>query len=141
MAATLLMFCVATPAGAEEVTFYFQGVLTEDGGFSPACGGLLGGGTSFTGSFTFESTTPDIHPAPQQSIHPQAIVAASLELDGVAYDLVDGAIQFQDDYSTDASLCGGALHDQLSYSVNVTTRCAQTHLPSPSPASIAVAVW
>jgi len=104
-----------TPSQAEEITFYYQGALTQDGTLPAGCGGFVGAGTSFLGSLTFETTTPDVHPAPQQAIHERAIVASSLELLGVAYGHAgNGSMQFQDGYNVGGE-CGGALHDQLNF--------------------------
>ncbi|NNF08372.1 MAG: hypothetical protein HKN21_16545 [Candidatus Eisenbacteria bacterium] len=125
--ALLFLISLAHQSGAAEVTFYFEGTTTQAGDLPTACGGFVPSGSSISGSITLETTIPDLHPAPQQSIHPGAIVASSLQIGSNGFNHAsDGSLQFQDQYNVTGD-CGGALHDQLNFSPSVSgVSCSAT---------------
>ncbi len=118
---------VVTPARAADITFHFQGQLVSGGTLPAGCGGAQASGTPFGGSLTYRTTSPDLHPAPQQAVHPGAVVGATLQLDGVVYGMTGtGSMQFQNGYNVTGH-CGGALHDQLNFYFDVVSgSCAET---------------
>jgi hypothetical protein len=58
----MVLGCWVSPAWAEEVTFAFSGHITGLSGDVGFLGGTIPVGTPFSGSYKFESTTPDATP-------------------------------------------------------------------------------
>jgi hypothetical protein len=70
-----------SPTWAEEATFAFSGHITRLSGDVGFLGGTIPLGTPFSGSYTFESTTPDAEPAdPTVGFYDGALRAFSVQV-------------------------------------------------------------
>ncbi|MGB2985015.1 MAG: PEP-CTERM sorting domain-containing protein [Phycisphaerae bacterium] len=81
----VLMALVGT-ARASPVTFEFAGEITSVLDDEDFLGGAVTVGSPFSGSFTFESTTPDSYPgSPWSAAYPDAITAISGQIGGIPF--------------------------------------------------------
>lgn len=98
----LVTIAIAAPARATLVTWAFEGDITY---VSDRDGILLGQvniGDTFSGSYTFESTTPDSEPHPRVGLYLQAMTELSGQVGGVPFSALpgfDSSIDIRDDSS------------------------------------------
>src|SRR5262245_22033261 len=73
------------------VTFQFAGVVTQDPLLDPndPFAGSIAAGTSFSGSYTFESTTPDADPTPNAGSYTSSPGTLSVTIGGNPFSAVD----------------------------------------------------
>lgn len=86
LAGMFFCLCVNTPVGAGPITFEFAGEVTFIGDEDNVLGDGVSLGSPFSGSFTFESTTPDVDPSQQlRAIYEDTITDVSGLLADLAF--------------------------------------------------------
>ncbi len=95
--------CVLAPlARAGPVTFEFAGEVTRVVDSDDLLQGVVTVGSPFSGSYTFESKTPDSDPNPRRGIYDDSILGLSGHVARLPFDLRPGAatrIELRDEYS------------------------------------------
>ena len=76
--AALLTAAAVLPASAAPVTFYFQGEVTAVDDADDVLHGIIHVGEVFTGTYVFESTTPDINIAPGVGVYRESAPPAGI---------------------------------------------------------------
>lgn len=75
----------AAPARGTPVTWSFKGEITSVTDFANVLGGAVSVGTTFFGSLTFESSTPDSNPDPSFSSFQSALIDFSGSVGGIPF--------------------------------------------------------
>ena len=76
----VLLLFIAIPAFATPVTFFFTGRVVSDA--INGCGGLVNCGV-VTGTYTFDTATPDLNPDPTEGLY--AVTNVTFSIDGVPF--------------------------------------------------------
>ncbi|MCB9849737.1 MAG: hypothetical protein H6817_03440 [Phycisphaerales bacterium] len=90
----IMAFACAGVAQATPVTFAFEGDITFVSDRDGILGGQVNVGDTFSGSYTFESTTPDSEPHPRFGYYDDAISQIDGQAGGVPFSSPSGSTSY-----------------------------------------------
>ena len=93
----------AAPAMADYVIFAFEGEITSVEDDDNLLGGAVTVGSPFSGSYTFDSLTPDSDPHPRRGLYWDAIIEISGDIAGIPFSGPVGernSIEVQNDFAS-----------------------------------------